>query len=106
MTQTLCDIRCAPSGLLLELSFVPDAGTSGPGTLSGRVRGPGDADFSAPFTLQDASGANLRSDGSGFGFDLAREGPDRWTLALVQDGDTAVSIWFSADDGRSWKPFA
>ena len=73
--MTLSDIRCAPSGLLLELTFVPDSGTSGPGTFSARTRGPGDLAFSAAFRPQDDSGNNLRSDGNGFGFDKAKEEP-------------------------------
>ncbi|HLK15601.1 MAG TPA: hypothetical protein VKT78_12420 [Fimbriimonadaceae bacterium] len=101
----LADIRCAPSGLLLEISFVPDSGATGPGTFSARTRGPGDPNFSVPFTPLTDTGANLRSDGSGFGFDRAREGPDRWTLAMVADGDTDISIWYSADDGQTWKRF-
>src|SRR5579872_3698269 len=30
----LSDIRCSAPGMLLELTFVPDSGTSGPGTFS------------------------------------------------------------------------
>ncbi|MHB8638019.1 MAG: hypothetical protein ACYC96_16290, partial [Fimbriimonadaceae bacterium] len=101
----LCDIRCSANGLLLEISFVPDSGTSGPGTFSVRTRGPGDAAFSAAFIPKDDTGANLRSDGSGFGFDKAKEGPDRWALAMVKDGDTDVSTWYSADEGQTGKRF-
>ena len=103
---TLCDVRCSPNGVLLELSFVPDSGSSGPGSLSGRVRGPGDLAFSSAFTPLDPDGAPLRSDGSGFGFDKAREGPDRWVLAMVADGDSDVSSWYSADEGKTWTRFS
>lgn len=101
----MTDIRCTASGLLLELTFVPDAGATGPGTFSARRRGPGDPTFSTPFTPTTDTGANLRSDGSGFGFDRAQEAPDRWTLALVVDGETTISIWYSADEATTWKRF-
>src|SRR5580693_6247290 len=96
----LSDIRSSPSGLLLELTFVPDSGTGGPGAFSARTRGPGDLSFSSAFIPKDTTGSDLRSDGSGFGFDRAKEPPDRWALALVADGDTDVSTWYSSDDGQ------
>ena len=102
---TLCDIRCSPNGVVLELAFVPDSGTSGPGSFSARLRGPGDLTFSAAFIPADESGNPLRSDGSGFGFDRAREGPDRWALVLVYPGETEPSTWYSADEGRTWSRF-
>lgn len=102
MAVTQCEIRGSSQGALLEICFVPDTGTSGPGSFSARFRGPGDPDFSAPFVPLDSTGANLRSDGSGFGFDKGREGPDRWFLVLVAPGDTGPSVWWSADGGKTW----
>jgi hypothetical protein len=105
MAQILCDVRSSPEGTLLELSFVPDSGTSGPGTFSARIRRAGDASFSAAFTPIDSTGANLRSDGNGFAFDKERATPDRWILSMVKDGDSTISEWWSADDGVSWTRF-
>jgi hypothetical protein len=101
LSATQSKVRCDTDGNMLEMSFVPDSGTTGPGTFSARLSlasGP----FGSPFVPLNASGTALRSDGSGFGHDHASEGPNRWWLAMVQDGDTTPSVWNSGQDGKSW----
>lgn len=102
MSAQLSDVRCSPTGEMLLIWFVPDAGSSGPGTFQGRRRAAGDLDFGTAFALGDGSGQPLRSDGSGFGFDAAVESAGRWALTFVADGDTSPSFWWSADGGQSW----
>lgn len=106
MSAILCDIRISFDGTLLETSFIPNSGTSGPGTFSMRVRRAGDSAWSSPFVPLDDTGANLASDGSGFAVEHALEGPDRWILTMVKAGETTASDWWSADDGATWKRFS
>lgn len=106
MAKIQSDVKCSLDGNLLELTLIPDTGTSGVGKFQGRYKGSGDgtAWSSLPtFTPQNSAlGSDLRSDGSGFGFDYAKEGPARWFLALVLDTESDTSIWWSADRGRTW----
>lgn len=103
MTSQLCDIRCAPHGTLMALWLSPLAGNSGPSHLMGRSKPGGAPDFSSPVTLTDATGTALVSDGNGFGFDCAREGANRWFLTFTVSGESAPSIWSSADEGLTWR---
>ena len=96
-------VRISGQGVMLAIEAAYDSGTSGPCTFSASVRGPGDAAFGTPFVPVDDSGNPLHSDGSGYGYDHAQEGPDRWVLCMVAVGDSDRSIWWSADEGRSWK---
>lgn len=101
--STESKVRCSVDGDMLEMTFVPDTGLTGVGKFSARWKGSGDADFGSPFTPSISTGGDLRSDGSGFGHDHANEGPDRWFLAMVKEGETAIGTLWSGDQGRSWK---
>jgi hypothetical protein len=100
---TQSKLRSDTDGNILELVFVPDSGTTGPGTFSARYQGAGSSTFSSPYVPKDNTGANLRSDGSGFGHDKATEGPNRWWLVMVKDGESTQSVWNSGDLGKTWK---
>ena len=102
MASTQAKLRSDRSGPILEMVFVPDSGTSGPGTFSAKYADNPDKAFSAPYVPTIAGGGNLRSDGSGFDFDKGREGSNRWFLAMIKDGDTTVSTWWSGDQGATW----
>lgn len=106
MASIQSDVKCSAQGALLEMKFVPDTGTSGVGKFSARYRRAGDVSWSAWFTPQNVLiPGNLRSDGSGYGFDHAKEGPNRWVLALVLDTDSDTTVWWSADYGQNWTKF-
>jgi|GEM_PF-4538850 len=96
------DIRCSPDGTLIAMFYIPDSGISGPGTFQAMVRHAGDSTFGATFQLTDGS-QPLKTDGTGFGFDAAKEGAGRWALTFVPVGQTAVSVWMSSDDAATWK---
>jgi hypothetical protein len=99
-------IRTDGQGGTLTVSLVPDTGTSGPGTLWGCYRGVGDAGFGSAYQLVDNTNTPLHSDGTGFQFDICAEDANQWALAMVKDGDTDVSIWYSPTyDGSSWTEF-
>jgi len=87
----------------LVVGFRYDSGTSGPGTLIGVYRGGGDAAYSAEFTLKDDTATNIAATDSPFGLSSGQEGPDRWWLSIVVDGETDSSDWFSSDTGATWK---
>lgn len=102
MAYIQSEIASSFDGFLLEISLLPDVGTSGPGTFYARTRAPGEVNFSAAFLLKDSTGTALHSDGSGFGFDKAAENPDRWMLTMVVVGDSSPSVWWSSDEGITW----
>jgi hypothetical protein len=102
MASTQAKLRSDRSGPILEMVFVPDSGTSGPGTFSARYADNPDKAFSSPYVPTITGGGNLRSDGSGFDFDKAREGSNRWFLAMIKNGDTTISTWWSGDQGATW----
>lgn len=102
MTTPLCDIRSGANGTLVAIWLVPITGSSGPSNFQMKSKAAGASDFTGPVTLVDSTGADLISDGNGFGFDCAREGADRWVMTFTVNGETSPSIWTSADDCRSW----
>jgi hypothetical protein len=91
-------------GLEVRMWFVYDSGSSGPGTLAGKLRAPGDNSFTT-FTAKDLSGANLAIADGGFrNLTVAQDGGQgRLIMAIVVDGESEPSVWFSHDQGRRWK---
>jgi hypothetical protein len=86
-------------GSLYDVWFVYDSGTSGPGTLHGRYRGPGDTAYSSPYLLKDESGSNLKPAEKDVWSNptQAKDGQARWVITMTIDGDTDPSTWFSTD---------
>lgn len=97
-----CKVRASYDGDLMEITFVPDVGTAGVGSYSIRWKGSGDSAFGAPYVPTITGAGNLRGDGSGFGHDHANEGPNRWWISQVAEGDVLPTQWWSADQGHSW----
>lgn len=90
--------RGAKDGPLMRVIFIPDAGTSGPGTFKLQYKPNPDAAWSAlSGTLKDQAGADIRGAGYQWGFDHASESEDRWSLSLVEDGATVISSYYCAD---------
>lgn len=89
----------------LIVYFKYNAGSSGPGKLYGRFRGRGAAAFGAEFALLDSSAANITvTDALGFSnLAKAKEGPERWLISLLINGESSVSEWESSDTGTTWK---
>lgn len=93
----------AQSGESFVAWFEFNSGTSGPGKAKGQFREKGDTAFSATFTFKDSAAADLVFDERGWRrVDKAHDSTGRWTMAVVIDGDTAVSNWYSVDRGRTW----
>lgn len=109
MAQYLPVIASGYDGSLVRAWFEYNAGTSGPGKIKGQFRSSGDSAWSAAFTFKDAAAADLgmADPGTYGGFHVAMgfAGHAPWHLALVVDGETAVSDWFSCDDCRSFTRF-
>lgn len=95
------DVRVNETGDLLWICYQPTSGTSGPGTFVGRYFGAGDLTVGSPFTLQGVS-APLNTDGSGFGFDDAKDQSRGWCLTFIVNGETSPSVWLSDDNGATW----
>lgn len=100
-TMQQVDIRQSPDGGILMIGYVPDSGTSGPGTFSGYYRPQIGSAWLAPFALTDGTSA-LRTDGSGFGFDAAFDSASRWVIAFIPAGGTSPVLYSSADNGKTW----
>jgi hypothetical protein len=91
-------------GSILEVRFVFDSGTSGPGTLVGQYRGPGDTAYSGDFTLTDGTSTLHVKDEKSWGNPVhMKDTVGRWNIAFVVNGETDMSHWFSTDDGRTWQ---
>lgn len=92
------------SGTLLLAAVVP--ATGGGYVIKGQVQHPGDAAPSAEFTFQYHNGtalADLQVKRGGFALKCGYETQGRWNLALIAEGETAISYWWCADgEGRTW----
>ena len=86
-------------GSMYEVYFVYDSGSSGPGRLYGRYRGPGDTSYSAPYLLKNDAGANLKP-AEVYAWSnptQAKDGQARWVITMTLDGETDPSTWFATD---------
>ncbi len=102
MSSQQCGIRCGPDGTLALLWLSSLSGNSGPSNFMARLKHLGDSDFTAAKMMNDQTGAALLCDGSGFGFDCAREGAARWVLTFVVNGESSPSVWVSSDECATW----
>lgn len=82
----------------IEVDFVPNAGTSGPGTLSvARKAGLGEL-LSAFATLVDATGVALHVADDSFNVIYSKSQGGKWILVVIIDGETTPSEWQSTDN--------
>ena len=114
-TEGNTEIMAIPGGLLPAIasgggSILVGAivGTDQAGyTLSTCYKANGSAAFSAPVqvggvTPPSASPAVMKVQKSGIGLCRAAEGPNRWVLTVLMQGESTTSEWWSADNGASW----
>lgn len=91
------EIKASPDGVLVRAVFQYVSGSSGPGTLVAQYKGPGDTSWSSPFALKDSGGSPLTVSDTPFSLDKASDYQDRWSLAVVIDGETDISDWYSTE---------
>lgn len=84
------------SGNLLEAAYIS-------GNIQARFRAPGDTAWSDLFTFEDENGDPLEVEEECFSLTPTRENPDRYLLAVRISGETDTSLWYSSDDGRTWR---
>jgi hypothetical protein len=75
------------------------------GTARIIVRHAGDTAWSDPVTLEDDGSTPLEFADQPFSIAAGWEGPARWILAAVLDGESLPSEHFSSDFGESWTRF-
>lgn len=91
-------IAATHDGYLVAAGFKYDSGTSGPGTIIGKRRGPGDSSWSSQFTFTDGS-SNIAFSDSSFHF---VESGGRLVMVAEKDGDSGPTEFYSTDLGASW----
>jgi hypothetical protein len=68
------------------------------GNIAARFRGLGETTWSDLFFFTDSAGDPLAVEDQPFSFDAAFDSPERFVLAVVIDGETSTSLWWSADE--------
>lgn len=91
-----------PLGTLVALGFVYDSGTSGPGKVYMRRRGPGDTSWSASVAIQ-SGGVDMKFEPDTFHVSYDNQGPGRWVLVAKEEGASDVSEWYSTDECETFK---
>ncbi len=91
-----------PLGTILAFGFVYNSGTSGPGKIKMRRRGPGDSSFSSAVNVK-SEGVDLQFEPDTFHVSYDNQGPGRWIAVWKISGETDVTEWESVDDGASFK---
>lgn len=92
-------VRAGEWGRMVAGAFYYNSGTSGPGKIHVRYKGPGDSAFGtavvAPFDVEP----------NGFDFTFAPNGANSIILTAVKSGDTDPNEWESTDDeDLTWNP--
>lgn len=87
-------------GNLVNIAFVPDSGTTGPGTFKVRTAIPAGATFSGWAVIVDNTSTNLHSDGNGWGF--ADRGDGQISLTFTKSGETDAGVYMSGDLGSTF----
>jgi hypothetical protein len=97
------DIQADTTGGLLEVVFIPNSGTTGPGTFWALWRGPGDPTFTtftmSPYQLTDGTNPLMGDSASSFGLTYGRDGTDRFWLTFLVYGESTISDWWTASVG-------
>ena len=75
----------------------------GPGVITARVQGAGDADFGDPFNFKDDADTDLSVADDTFHIQQARDDQSRWMLHVRIDGDSSTSQWTSYDETATWQ---
>ena len=91
-----------PVGTLIALGFVYNSGTSGPGKIKMRRKGPGDASWSAAVNIQ-SGGNDMEFEPDTFHISYDLQGPGRWVLVCKISGETDLSEWYSTDECETFK---
>jgi hypothetical protein len=91
-----------PLGTLVALGFVYNSGTSGPGKIKMRRKGPGDASWSSAVNIQ-SGGSDLEFEPDTFHVSYDMQGPGRWVLVCKISGETDLSEWYSTDECETFK---
>lgn len=92
------------TGELFEVWAEYVSGSSGPMVAKGKTRGPGDSAWSATFTFKDSAGTNIQiADGGMSNVFMAHDGFNRIVWTPIKYGDTTPTVYFSTDNGRTWK---
>lgn len=73
-----------------------------PRTIQGQSQATGETAFSSTFTFKDDSGADLSVADDTFHIQQGHEGPSRWLLHVLIEGEAETSHWTSADECRTW----
>lgn len=89
-------------GNLVALGFVYNSGTSGPGKIKMRRKGPGDTSWSTAVNVKSA-GSDLVFVADTFHLVPDGDGPGRWVAVWKIDGESDVSEWYSTDECATFK---
>lgn len=81
--------------------FEYDSGTSGPGKIKLRVRGPGDTSFGSWITVEVGGTPVSFADGS-YKFWAPEDQQSTWMLSATKEGDSAPTNFCSYDEGTTW----
>lgn len=89
-------VRVDAWGWAMAACFIYNSGSTGPGKVAVKVRGPGDTAFGPRVTL------NFDVEPVGFGISPAPARGGSWILSAVRIGDVEPSEWESTDRGQTW----
>lgn len=89
-------VRCGEWNKTVAAAFVYNAGTSGPGKIHVRYKGPGDSAFGA------AVATTFDVEPVGFDISFAPSRSDSLILSAVKAGESDPTEWESNDEGASW----
>lgn len=89
------------SGHSVEAHFVPDSGTTGPGTIKARYRSVGATSWGAWTTVKDNTGSNLRVASDGWGsIRFSESGAETITITIIKEGESDPSEWQCTHEDR------
>lgn len=93
----------SPNGWRIYASLLFDSGTSGPGKISLRRKGPGQSDPDAAIDAVDETEDPIKVEEGTFHIFSAGDAIGSWLLSAVPEGETDPAEWISMDDGLTWK---
>lgn len=88
-------IMADESGNLLETGYVG-------GNVKGRFRAPGDIAWSSEFTFSDSASSPISVENESYALTVAKDTPNRYLWTARKSGGANTTLFWSADEGRTW----